>query len=662
MGILSQLMDFWDGLVPVISFIAIFIMIVLASGRIGTFFNSLHLPLITGFLAAGFVAGPDLLGLITGPAVDSLNFVNQIALAVIALAAGNELRLKEYRDRFRSITWLTIGLVTTTFMGGTAVMFFLTSQVAESLGLESISGLPVYSRLAISSLAGVILVARSPSSAIAIVSELRAKGPFTHTTLGVTVIMDAVVIIMFAVASEVTHAVLSDIDFNASFAGLLLLELGLSVFCGIALWQFIVMILRVRLQSMVKSALVVLVGFATFLFAEWLAQWSSDQLEVTVFMEPLLACMIAGILVANFSSYHSEFSQILRRVGPPVYLAFFTLTGASIKVGVLIHTWQIALILVLIRLFTIFLGTVGGGLMAGETRKRNMISWMGFVTQAGVGIGLARQIARQEEFIPWGDELATILIAVIIINQVIGPPLFKWAISIAGESRTRAPGHAFDGIRTAVILGHKTGQPLMLAERLIQHAWEVTLVVVDAELEEEIEKPGINVVTLEDVTVESLESLDLLHADALISLLTDDENVQVCELNYEKFGIEKVVVWLDDNLTHGKRCHDLGALVLDPKTSKVSLLEHSVTSPTATSILLGLDPEQEVMEIQVRDRVLDGVPIRDLRIPHSVIILSVTRGGHALVSHGYMTLKLGDQLTVMGPPEVLPYTAIYFDR
>jgi len=538
-------------------------------------------------------------------------------------------------------------------------MFFLTSQVAESVGLESISSLPTSSRLAISSLAGVILVARSPSSAIAIVSELRAKGPLTHTTLGVTVIMDAVVIIMFAVASEFAFGVFpGNRPTDHSFISRLLVDLGLSFLCGIVLWQLIILALRFRIKGVLKSIFIIALGFAVFLFADWGKHSASFKISI----EPLLTCMIAGILVTNFSKYRSEFSLILNRVGPPVYLAFFTLTGASIKVGVLIQIWQVAVILVIVRLVTIFLGTVSGGLMAGETRKNNMISWMGFVTQAGVGIGLARELANQKEFMPWGDALATILIAVIIINQVIGPPLFKWAISIAGESRARAPGHAFDGTRDAVILGHKTGQPLLLADRLIQHAWEITLVVVDAELEEEIDRPGITVVTIPDVSSESLDSLDLVHADALISLLTDEENVQVCEFNYAKFGIDKVVVWLDDSITHGKRCHDLGALVLDPKTSMVSLLEHFVTSPTATSILLGLDPEQEVMEVTVRDRSLDGVPIRDLKIPHSVTILSVTRDGHALVSHGYMPLQLRDHLTVMGPPDVLPYVAVYFEN
>ena len=29
--------------------------------------------------------------------------------------------------------------------------------------------------------------------------------------------------------------------------------------------------------------------------------------------------------------------------------------------------------------------------------------------------------------------MATILIAVIVINQIIGPPMFKWAVGLAGE-------------------------------------------------------------------------------------------------------------------------------------------------------------------------------------------------------------------------------------
>ena len=40
---------------------------------------------------------------------------------------------------------------------------------------------------------GIIAVARSPASALAVIKELRADGPFTQTVLGVTMVSDVVV-------------------------------------------------------------------------------------------------------------------------------------------------------------------------------------------------------------------------------------------------------------------------------------------------------------------------------------------------------------------------------------------------------------------------------------------------------------------------------------
>ena len=52
-------------------------------------------------------------------------------------------------------------------------------------------------------LGSTIMIARSPSSALAIIKELRARGPFTHKVLGATILMDAVVIVIFAAAVSV---------------------------------------------------------------------------------------------------------------------------------------------------------------------------------------------------------------------------------------------------------------------------------------------------------------------------------------------------------------------------------------------------------------------------------------------------------------------------
>lgn len=645
-------------MLQVVIHVAIFVVVVLAASRIGTAFSRLSLPLITGFLATGFLVGPALgeQAIIDQAAVTQLGFVNQIALAIIALAAGNELVLKEFRSQFRSIGWVTFAMVVTTFSFGSLAMYLLTDWVPV------LKGLPASSKLALSILSGVILVARSPSSAIAIVDELRAKGPLTNTILGVTVIMDSVVIVMFAIGAEFAHAMIAEISISVTFVGLLLLEFAAAVILGCAVWKLISLYMSLRIHRSYKIVLVLTTGFAVFVFADWFKHWTQLHWSTEIRFEPLLICMIGGLLITNRSPHRAEFSRVLDETGPPVYLAFFTLTGASIEFDVLIQTWPIAVTLVLVRLVTVFTGSFIGGTIAGDPISQRRITWMGFVTQAGVGIGLAREIAGQPDFSSWGSNLATILIAVIIINQIIGPPMFKWTVSLAGEVRLRASSLQEEGSHTALIFGNTTGQALMLATQLVSRGWDVKLATLDDDEIEKTAQSGVEVISINDISLESLETIETGSADVLISLLSDENNLKVCEFNYDRFGVEKIVVRLTDSDEEGKRWHDEGVLVVDPKTSMVSLLEHFVTSPTATSILLGLDPEQDVVEVVVRDISLVGVPIRDLKLPLDALILSVTRDGHTLISHGYTDLKLGDQLTVVGPPDVLPDAVVYFDR
>ena len=52
--------------------------------------------------------------------------------------------------------------------------------------------------------------------------------------------------------------------------------------------------------------------------------------------------------------------------------------------------------------------------MAGDPPLFKRIGWMPFVTQAGVGLGLATKIAL--EFPDWGAEFASIVVAVIVVT------------------------------------------------------------------------------------------------------------------------------------------------------------------------------------------------------------------------------------------------------
>ena len=66
------------------------------------------------------------------------------------------------------------------------------------------------------------------------------------------------------------------------------------------------------------------------------------------------------------------------------------------------------------------------------------------------------------------------------------------------------------------------------------------------------------------------------------------------------------------------------------------------------------------MDIEIQNPDMRGLPLRDLRLPADIIILSVNRGGHQLISHGYTRLRLGDYMTVVGSKASLENVALRF--
>ena len=139
-------------------------------------------------------------------------------------------------------------------------------------------------------------------------------------------------------------------------------------------------------------------------------------------LEPLLAAIVGSFMVNNYSRHRLEFVKIIQEVGPTVYVVFFTLTGASLSIDLLLQAWSVAIVLFAVRLVALFLGGMVGGYFGGDPVRHNLIAWMPYVTQAGVGLGLAMLVAQ--EYPAWGGQFATVIIAVIVLNQVAGPPLF----------------------------------------------------------------------------------------------------------------------------------------------------------------------------------------------------------------------------------------------
>jgi len=392
---------------------------------IGRGFKFLGLPLISGFLFTGMIFGPFFLNYIDHETIKNIHFVDDIALGFIALSAGAELHFSELKGRIKSILLITTFLVMCTMSVGVLGFYLLSGWVPFTSGMAPIE---VFS---ISLLVGVILVARSPSAAIAIINELKAKGPFTQTILGVTVLMDVVVITLFAINLSIADVLIKGEPLNLSFLSTLTIDIIGSLMIGALLTVVIRALLSIRMNQYVMGILILALGYSVFAGADHLAHWTDSQFQIHLKIEPLLLCMVSGIFLSNFTQSSHRLMEVLSSINVYVYLAFFTLIGASLEFDILSKLWPIALVIFFIRLIGIFLGSYFGGYLSKEPKRQNRLRWMGFITQAGVGLGLAKEVASH--FPDWGPSFATLIISVIVINEMIGPIFFKWVIHLVDE-------------------------------------------------------------------------------------------------------------------------------------------------------------------------------------------------------------------------------------
>jgi len=247
----------------------------------------------------------------------------------------------------------------------------------------------------------------------------------------------------------------------------------------------------------------------------------------------------------------------------------------------------------------------------------------------------------------------------IVINQLVGPPLFKWSLNFVKESHIRAKLDLEQSSRDAVIFGVES-QSLALASQLEKHNWKTRIVCMDDFDTNDAKNHKIISLHNNEPTYEDLKSLSLEKVEAVVLMLNDKKNLQIANIIYENCGTKEIIVRLN-NRDYFEQFHELGALIIEPATAMVGLLDHFVRSPNAASLLLGMDEDQDTMDVEIKNEDIHGLRIRELRLPTDIIILSIKRKGQLLMTHGYTRLRLGDIITLVGKNESLENIKFKFD-
>jgi len=371
-------------------------------------------PLIVGYIAAGAILGPSIIGFISFEQIKSLEIVNVVTLSLIGFGIGGELRWKEVKKLGKSI----ISILIFESLGA----FFLVS-ITLSIWLKNIPIGIIY---------GALAAATAPAGTVDVIKQYKAKGPLTTTLYAVVGLDDIMALLIYALAMPVAFIFLvgtkSSADtsiFNALIhAGLkILVTLGIGAGGG-----FTLTIIAKKIHDRV---VLLLLSLAVILLNCGIAEGLN--------LSPILLNMAMGIVAINYNKVIS--SRIFNALGnwsPPMYVWFFILVGARLNIHYMIKFGFLAIIYIFARTTGKWVGSFLGAKISNAPNSVKKYLGFGLFSQAGVAIGLALSASKALEQIGlhiYANQIISTITATTFIVMLIGPIFVKYALFKSGEAK-----------------------------------------------------------------------------------------------------------------------------------------------------------------------------------------------------------------------------------
>lgn len=362
------------------------------------------LPHVTGYLLAGVLIGPSILNIVPKGVSIQLDVISEAALGFIAYSIGSEINFNHLKKIGKSLIAITFLEALTPVILVTLTMIYLFKQ-------------PVPFAIVL----GSIAAATAPAATIMVIKQYKAKGSVVDTLLPIVAMDDGVAIISFGVAFTIAKSL---VEAGGKFSivqavlvpiGEIILALGLGFAIGFLLCYFIPKIKgEDELLSVVLASIFAAIGIA-------------DLLNVST----LLVCMMVGITISNVSTNSKRALNIINRLTPPVYIAFFTIAGIELDLSVLRYAGLMGIGYIVVR----SIGKAAGATIGAKITNspKTVQKYLGFtlLPQAGVAIGLS--MIAQTVMPEFGATIRTIILASTVVYELVGPVIAKTALIKAGE-------------------------------------------------------------------------------------------------------------------------------------------------------------------------------------------------------------------------------------
>jgi len=421
------------GYFHIISALAVILIAALIGGRVAAFFR---IPRVTGYLLAGLFVGPSfaellhLPQLIPYPALEELRLISDVALALILMNIGGQLRTENLRRWKQRIVKFSLAetLLTGLLVGGAIFI------VNEFIVQHAVSGLSLAkTSLLFGVFTGAISIATAPAATLMVIREYEAEGPITRLVLTLVSLNNLFSVFAFSIAVQLLVSPGGGIV-SIGYQLCVPLLLGGGAGFVMSIWAQ-----RMELPSEHK---ILLLGGVT----------SVAVVSRLLGLEPLLSCMALGMILADSSPRWNRLVKALNEVDYPLYVVFFVLAGANLHIATLGHIGLLGVTYVLARTIAKLAGASLGARLGGFGQREQKWVGMTLLAQAGMAIGLAATLSKQW---PEGGKLVeTIVLGSVVIFELIGPLAVRCGLVKAGEVpllsllRKRAPQSGMEGLHS----------------------------------------------------------------------------------------------------------------------------------------------------------------------------------------------------------------------
>ncbi len=382
----------------------------------GELSHRLRFPRITGYLIVGILFSPSLLNVIPKATVDNLEILTFIALGIIAYSIGASLDLKLIRKFKKSILWIT----PSQSLGALLLVTLLVALLAPFILAEE-NGTLISCYFPLAFVLGAMASATAPATILALVHELKARGPLTTTLLALVALDDGLAIIFFSIALAIAQPLVSGAGGFSAWNSLALpaVEILGAVLLGIVLAYGLI-----YLSRLVRSRALLLVAV---LGAILLAVGLSELWGVSL----ILANMTIGFVAATWAK-RPEMFVVIDDIEDVIFVLFFVLAGLHFDLDAMTTGGLLALLIVVGRFSGKYYGTRLSARISGAPEVVRKYLGLALLPKAGVTIGLA--LLAEQALPSFGAIIFNAVLASVIINELIAPPLARYALIKSGEA------------------------------------------------------------------------------------------------------------------------------------------------------------------------------------------------------------------------------------